>query len=507
VVDPGEECDDGANNGTDKPCTDTCANAICGDGKHCADANCTSGPAGGPEECDDGNTINLDACGNDCAAPTVTLNHFKCYTGKFPPFAKRQVTLVDQFHTESTTVLKPQLFCNPVSKNGEPLVSPATHLKCYRIKPQKFERSVVVFNQFGQENVTVKNPNLLCLPSEKEEPPPALPALPPNRDADGDGLIDGIESLLGSSPASAESTPESVAVPRSCLDGLDNDGDGVSDLDDPGCDVAAASEETFPPLGLDAFDSALELDDFPVGPCLVDFEGTGPTVVQRSDPTDVGGGKREIEVEIVAMQLTGTATLSGPGCSLPQGPVPVTIIETPGSTQRSTGKVTDTNPDPGRDFPAESFFDVRFEAITPIGTVAGTTRVENPKVTTIPPYQTEENPRCYRVQGLPHKHCPKPPPREHYKCYKGKFPKFAKREVALIDQFHTETTTVLRPALFCNPVSKNGEPILNAGGHLECYRIKPQPLGRSVVVRNQFGREDVEVKKPSLLCVPSAKQG
>ncbi|GAF70367.1 unnamed protein product, partial [marine sediment metagenome] len=30
-------------------------------------ATCTTGPAGGPEECDDGNTTDLDGCDSTCA--------------------------------------------------------------------------------------------------------------------------------------------------------------------------------------------------------------------------------------------------------------------------------------------------------------------------------------------------------------------------------------------------------------------------------------------------------
>ncbi len=54
-------------------------------------------------------------------------------------------------------------------------------------------------------------------------------------DKDCDGYLDFIETLLGSNPDDAGSTPESIFVPGTCRDGLDNDGDGLIDAADPGC--------------------------------------------------------------------------------------------------------------------------------------------------------------------------------------------------------------------------------------------------------------------------------
>ena len=57
-------------------------------------------------------------------------------------------------------------------------------------------------------------------------------------DTDGDGWCDGTEAALGSNPAMAASTPEALAVPGSCSDGADNDGDAATDLNDTGCQLA-----------------------------------------------------------------------------------------------------------------------------------------------------------------------------------------------------------------------------------------------------------------------------
>ena len=89
VLDSGEQCDDGTDNGDSKPCvqnlgaTGHCILNTCGDAKVCFDATCTSGPvcdafgqcvpgagpgAGGPEQCDDGPTPTTRCA--DCIAST-----------------------------------------------------------------------------------------------------------------------------------------------------------------------------------------------------------------------------------------------------------------------------------------------------------------------------------------------------------------------------------------------------------------------------------------------------
>lgn len=67
----GEECDDGAGLTTNAhPCTGTCQIAYCGDGNLCNAGTCTTGPAGGLEQCDDGDGNNNDACLSNCATAT-----------------------------------------------------------------------------------------------------------------------------------------------------------------------------------------------------------------------------------------------------------------------------------------------------------------------------------------------------------------------------------------------------------------------------------------------------
>lgn len=56
-------------------------------------------------------------------------------------------------------------------------------------------------------------------------------------DADNDGWDDSTENEWGSDPNDANSTPEHGYIIETCLDGIDNDGDGSIDLADSGCNI------------------------------------------------------------------------------------------------------------------------------------------------------------------------------------------------------------------------------------------------------------------------------
>ena len=108
-----------------------------------------------------------------------SLDHFQCYTVlQLSGAQPASVTLADQFGTEPVGVGPPQVFCNPVDKveDGIPITDPTAHLKCYAIAPdQQFvPRDVVVANQFGTALLRVLSPQLLCLPTQKEDYPPPV---------------------------------------------------------------------------------------------------------------------------------------------------------------------------------------------------------------------------------------------------------------------------------------------------------------------------------------------
>ncbi len=110
---------------------------------------------------------------------------------------------------------------------------------------------------------------------------------------------------------------------------------------------------------------------------------------------------------------------------------------------------------------------------------------------------------------------------DHFKCYKAKDlknPKFEQTTVNLADQFEINDGKfdLKKPFLFCNPVSKNGEGIINPDDHLTCYKAKeskevggatkiPKESRPEVEIVNQLGTLQLQAMKTFLLCVPSTK--
>ena len=98
---------------------------------------------------------------------------------------------------------------------------------------------------------------------------------------------------------------------------------------------------------------------------------------------------------------------------------------------------------------------------------------------------------------------------EHFLCYKvSAFGGFERRKVKLEDQFRGFDTVVLKPTLLCNPVSKNGERVMDRERHLVCYTIEPpRPEEVTVLVSNQLHDSlKLAVTEPAILCVPSLKK-
>jgi hypothetical protein len=153
------------------------------------------------------------------AAPTpssLQIDHYRCYKANFkkgftftPPTG---VSIADQF--ESTTAdVRPGnrlIFCNPVSKNGAPILDPATHLTCFRLieSPSEPNIDVAVDNQFGAgQRLTVRRQTAatsLCLPSSK-----TVLASPSG------AFLDGEVCQLGASPyqPSARRVDQPAALP------------------------------------------------------------------------------------------------------------------------------------------------------------------------------------------------------------------------------------------------------------------------------------------------------
>jgi len=122
----------------------------------------------------------------------LELDHFLCYgvragSRDFDPI---EVSLADSFQTSEQLLKKPTSLCNPVDKNGEGILDPATHLTCYDVKPleggparRRLNLDVLVSNQFdAEQRFRVKKPRTVCVPSQMEladDEPAACSAIEP----------------------------------------------------------------------------------------------------------------------------------------------------------------------------------------------------------------------------------------------------------------------------------------------------------------------------------------
>lgn len=99
----------------------------------------------------------------------------------------------------------------------------------------------------------------------------------------------------------------------------------------------------------------------------------------------------------------------------------------------------------------------------------------------------------------------------HFKAYKYLGGDFEPVIVYLKDQWDKEPVKyeIKAPAYFCNPVSKNGEPIYDSNYHLACYfldRKEPSPgAPKSINTKDQFGKRNLWPQESFVLCVPTKK--
>ena len=109
----------------------------------------------------------------DPHGPPTNLDHFNCYVVTNGAAAATQVMLTDQWFASPHKVAKPALFCNPVQKthNGvvTPIIHPNDHLTCYKITPRAFDKTVQLHNQFGDPQFRSKQADMLCVPTLKLE--------------------------------------------------------------------------------------------------------------------------------------------------------------------------------------------------------------------------------------------------------------------------------------------------------------------------------------------------
>jgi hypothetical protein len=105
-------------------------------------------------------------------APAV--DHFECYQARVTrgttPFARRTVTVADQFGSRTLELKKVKRVCLPVDKNDEApgAESHPDHLVCYQARDRSAQRFTAVSpiytaNQFGNETLQAKKPAELCV--------------------------------------------------------------------------------------------------------------------------------------------------------------------------------------------------------------------------------------------------------------------------------------------------------------------------------------------------------
>lgn len=103
--------------------------------------------------------------------PAFNLDHFNCYAVTTSNPAAANVGLSDQWFASTHKVARPFLFCNPVQKthNGvvTPIIHPKDHLTCYKMTPRPFDKTVQLHNQFGNPLFRSKQADMLCVPTTK----------------------------------------------------------------------------------------------------------------------------------------------------------------------------------------------------------------------------------------------------------------------------------------------------------------------------------------------------
>lgn len=98
------------------------------------------------------------------------------------------------------------------------------------------------------------------------------------------------------------------------------------------------------------------------------------------------------------------------------------------------------------------------------------------------------------------------PALEHFKCYQTQPRRFRSRRVQAQDQFGESRYKVKKRKELCNPAQKKREPWINKRAHQQCYAVNGSRLNRPVAVLNQFGIQNLLVKKAQRLCLPTVKR-
>jgi hypothetical protein len=84
-------------------------------------------------------------------------------------FEKREVTVEDIFVDETVLLKRTMNLGVPTNRSGKGVQNPFHHLNCYTLKAPRFKPvNIQAKDGFGTFDLTLRRPNLLCTPSEKE---------------------------------------------------------------------------------------------------------------------------------------------------------------------------------------------------------------------------------------------------------------------------------------------------------------------------------------------------
>jgi hypothetical protein len=124
-----------------------------------------------------GRYLVLPATKNTPGVPPPTWNHYKCYEA-LGPALNITVVLTDQFGMHNFTLTDPAYFCNPCEKTVDgivyPIIENLPHLACYFLQGDwnPVTQPALLWDQFGEWQVTVEEPCWLCVPTLKLEVTP-----------------------------------------------------------------------------------------------------------------------------------------------------------------------------------------------------------------------------------------------------------------------------------------------------------------------------------------------
>ena len=400
--------------------------------------------------------------------PRGVVDHFLCYRFQQKGKVKQGVSIADQFGLAKYKVSGAIALCNPVEKTivGDdgttsitPIMNPALHLMCFRVKGGKPPKQQVnTNNQFGRERLLVQKQRELCLPSSKSLRPDPPPPPPPT----------GPASITFGAP--------------------DN---GVNDS------FAAPTEPTSPSAAILAW-----LASIPVGNVAFDPTPTDQYFAHTITglPSCIVGATLEIRMragpsgltttDSLLLEFTGTTTTP----SFEWGQTLNSLINLATSGAQPTWT-------PGSDFT----FVLNLDALPPDGG-GDTSVIKSMNATgTLDVVIQDDTGVDYMVLNV-RSNC------DHYLGYKVK-PLEDTLTVALRDQFMKGNFQVGEPDRLFTPADKQILPdkattknIRDPRTHLKRYRIDgPQVKVKGITVRNQFGTFVINVKGPDSLLVPTTK--